>query len=60
MKLTVAMDDMYDYGDWGPVDTCKSGSYGAGIQLKVHYMQSDVQLKFILKSHKWYSSTEDL
>ena len=29
-----------------------SGSYGAGIQLKVHYMQSDVQLKIILESHK--------
>ena len=36
-KFMVKMENKYDYGDWGQVDKCKTGSYGAGIQLKVRY-----------------------
>ena len=34
-ELTVNMTDMYDFGDWGSLDTCETGSYVAGIRLVV-------------------------
>ena len=34
-ELYAPMTDMYDEGDWGSYDTCPTGSYAAGIQLKV-------------------------
>ena len=34
-ELNAYMDGMYDNGDWGSYDTCPTGSYAAGIQLKV-------------------------
>ena len=33
-ELDANMIDMYDEGDWGSYDTCPTGSYAAGIQLK--------------------------
>ena len=39
--LMVSMKNMYDFGKWGGRDTCKTGSYAAGIQLKVRYLYSD-------------------
>ena len=35
--LMVTLKDMYDDGAWGEVETCETGSYGAGIQLEVTY-----------------------
>ena len=36
-RLMVTMADMYEDGDWGQMDKCKTGSYGAGIQLQVRF-----------------------
>ena len=36
--LEVTMQNMYDFGDWGGLDTCETGSYAAGMQLKVRHL----------------------